>query len=124
MTQSLYEEVIDAVNARLETGNVSKAIWIAAVNRIPSHPAMAVWATAQIRRSIKTKGYADAYEITELAMGDELLQRRLKDAWEELRRYVIEKLVDEELTWRVENGSVVEVIRDDGETGYARKEDA
>ncbi len=124
MTQSLYEEVIDAVNARLKARDVPKSIWIAAYNEIPSHPAMAVWTKAQIRQSIETKGYADALEITDLAMGDELLQRRLEGTWEEMKRRVIEKLVDEEMDWRVKNGSVVEVTRDDGETGYTRKEDA
>lgn len=124
MTQSLLEEIIEAVNARLEARNIPKAIWRAAANEIPCHPAMAVWATAQIRQSIETKGYVDEFEIAELAVEDELLQRRLKDAWEELRRCIIDKLVDEEMDRRVKNGSVVEVTRGDGETGYARKEDA
>ncbi len=123
MTQSLYEEVIDAVNARLKARDVPKSIWIAAYNEIPSHPAMAVWTRAQIRQSIETKGYADELEITDLAMEDELLQRRLKGVWEELRKRVIEKLVGEELDQRVADGSVVEVTMQDGETGYARKED-
>lgn len=124
MTQSLYEEIIDAVNARLEAGDIPKAIWVAAIKKVPSDPTMEVWVKAQIRQSIETKGYADEVEITDLAMGDELLQRRLKGLWEELRRRVIEEFVDEELACRVENGSVVEVTMEDGETGYTRKEDA
>lgn len=123
MTQSLYEEIIEAVNVRLKTGDVPIEILIDATNEIPRHPAMAVWVANQIRQSIETKGYADELEITDLAMGDELLQRRLEDTWEKTKRRVIEKLVDEEMDWRVKNGSVVEVARDDGETGYARKED-
>ena len=123
MTQSLYEEIIEAVNARLKTGDIPIEIWIDATNDIPRHPAMAVWVAAQIRQSLETKGYADEFEIVDLAEGDELLQRRLTGTEEEVKRFIIDKLVDEEMDRRVKNGSVVEVARDDGETGYARKED-
>jgi len=123
MTQSLYEEIIAAVNARLEAGYVTKEIWMAAANEIPPHPAMEAWTKAQMRRSIDIKGYANEFEIVELAEGDELLQRRLEGVEDEVRKFIIHKLVDEEMDRRVKNGSVVEVARDDGETGYVRKED-
>ena len=66
---------------------------MAAAKEIPRNPAMETWTEAQIRQSIETKGYVDEFEIVDLAEGDELLQRRLKGTEEEVRRFIIEKLL-------------------------------
>ena len=52
-----------------------------------------------------------------------MLQRRLEGLEGEVRKFIVDRLVDEEMDRRVKDGSVVEVTREDGETGYARKED-
>ncbi len=76
-----------------------------------------------MRKSNETKGYIDVREIAELGVEDELLGRRMGDVWEKVKRRVVEKLIDEELARRVAEGSVVEVVLPDGETGYVRKEE-
>ena len=77
---------------------------------------------------METTGTVDARELTDLALGDELLERRTREVWEEVWRKIkdriISKLVDEDLAGRIADGSVVEVTTENGETGYRRKEEA
>ncbi len=120
MEQSLEEEIRLSGLSRLKAGQVSKAIWEAAVNDLPSHPAVTPWVAAQIRQSLETKGEVDVREIAELFVDDELITRRMEGHWEELRCGVIEKLVEQELAQRVADGTVIEVVMENGETGYTR----
>ncbi len=127
MAEDLRDEINTALHARLRARDVPKAIWEAAVKEVseetPTHPALLPWLTAQIRNSHEAKGYIDAREIAEVAATDELLERRMGDVWEKIRRRVVEKLVGEEFARRVAEGTVVEVPMADGEIGYVRKEE-
>ncbi len=128
MAEDLRDEINAAVRARLRARDVSKEIWETAAKEVsdetPTHPALTPWLTAQIRNSHEAKGYIDAHEIAELAAEDELLERRMGDVWEKIKRRVVEKLVSEEFARCVAEGAVVEVAMADGETGYVRKEES
>ncbi len=127
MEEDLIDEIKAAVHARLRARDVPKEIWEAAAKEVGEetrpHPALTPWLTAQIRNSQEAKGYIDAFEIADMAVEDELLERRMKDVWEKIKRRVVEKLVDKEFAWRVAEGTVVEVAMPDGGTGYERKEE-
>ena len=127
MAEDLIDEIKAAVHARIEARDIPKAIWEVAANEVseetPTHPALTPWITAQIRKSQEAKGSVDINEIAEMAAEDELLERRMGDVSENVRRRVVEKLIDEEFARRVAEGTVVEVTMPDGETGYVRKEE-
>ncbi len=127
MAEDLIDEIKAAVHARIEARDIPKAIWEVAANEVseetPTHPALTPWITAQIRKSQEAKGSVDINEIAEMAAEDELLERRMGDVSENVRRRVAEKLIDEEFARRVAEGTVVEVAMPDGGTGYERKEE-
>ena len=124
MKETLYEEILNTVMARIKARDVPKSFWKEAAKETPTHPALARWLGAQISRSLATNGMVDMRELAELALGDELLERRTgEEAWKKIKRRVIDKLVDEELARGIANGSVVEVAMENGEIGYERKED-
>ncbi len=127
MAEDLGDEINAAVHTRLRARDVPKAIWEAAAKEVREesrpHPALMPWIAAQIHKSIEAKGCIDAHEIAEVGAGDELLDRRMGDVWEKIKRRVVEKLVAEEFARRVAEGTVVEVAMPDGETGYVRKEE-
>jgi hypothetical protein len=127
MAEDLRDEINAAVLARFRVRDIPKAIWDAAVEEVSEetrrHPAMAPWLAAQVRQSIEAKGAVDTNEIAATAADDELLDRRMGDIWEKIRRRVVEKLIGDEFARRVAEGTVVEVPMPDGETGYVRKEE-
>ena len=129
MKETLYEEILNTVLARIKARDMPKSFWKEVAKEVaeetPTHPALERWMHAQIDRSLATKGMVNVPELAELALGDELLERRTgEEAWKKIKRRVIDKLVDEELARGIADGSVVEVAMESGEIGYQRKEEA
>ena len=132
MKETLLEEISHTVRDRIKARDIPKSFWEAAVEEtsvdLSTHPAFDRWMGAQLGRYFVTGEPFDPRDIAELALSDELLQRRTREAMEEglkeIKTRVTEKLFDEEIARRIADGSAVEIIMEDGEKGYMRKEDA
>lgn len=120
---SLEEEIAEAVARRIRFEGIPPHILDAAIQAMPTDPALENWISGRVRDLDASRCYLRLRDLIKIGLDDELFQRRVKTSLAALAEWVVMKIEQEEIARRVAEGAVVQSTDGDDQRIFMRAED-
>ncbi len=105
---SLEEEIAEAVARRIRFEDIPPHILGAAIQAMPTDPALENWISGRVRDLDASRCYLRLRDLIKIGLDDELFQRRVKTSLAALAEWVVIKIEQEEIARRVAEGAIVQ----------------
>ncbi len=120
---NLAKEIAEAVARRIRFEGIPPHILDAAIQAMPSDPALENWISARVRDLDASRRYVRLRDLIKIGLDDELFQRRVKTSLAALAEWVVMKIEQEEIARRVSEGTVVQSTDGEVQRIFIRAED-
>jgi len=105
---SLAKEIAEAVARRIRFEGIPPHILDAAIQAMPTDPALENWISGRVRDLDASRCYLRLRDLIKIGLDDELFQRRVKTSLAALAEWVVIKIEQEEIARRVAEGAIVQ----------------